>query len=178
MKEIAQKAGMANSMLTYHFKKKENLWKQSVAQLGKKLQERFIQIDSVLIDVEGMAALKAYTRQFIYFSAEYPEFYKIVFHEMCTKTARADWIIETVLAPLHRFFKKNSNAENGEKSTMGGFPIANMLSITVGAANVFFIHNYHLEKMYGVNPFDKEEIVKHADIVIELLFKNLDDIKG
>ena len=56
---------------------------------------------------------------------------------------------------------------------MGGFPIANMLSITVGAANVFFIHNYHLEKMYGVNPFDKEEIVKHADIVIEMLFQNI-----
>ena len=65
-----QKAGMANSMLTYHFKKKENLWKQAVTQLGKKLEERFIEIDGFLVDVEGMAALKAYTRQFIYFSAK------------------------------------------------------------------------------------------------------------
>jgi len=37
-------------------------------------------------DLKGIAALKTYIRQFVYFTAEHPEFHKVVFHEMCTQT--------------------------------------------------------------------------------------------
>ena len=167
---IAQKAGITNSLMNYHFEDKEDLWKQAVTQLGGKLTQRFIEVGTYFKDLEGISALKAYARQFIYFSAEHPAFYKIVFHEMCTQTERADWMVSNVLTPFHLLFTVASPSAEIPPSTFGGYPIANISSLLIGAANVFFIHAFQMEKMYGVNPFEKEEIEKHADIVIELLF--------
>ena len=96
-RDIALTAGITISLMNYHFDGKNDLWKQAVSHLGKKLTQRFIEVQGYFKDLKDIAALKAYTRQFIYFSAEHPEFYKIVFHEMCTKTERATWLIETIL---------------------------------------------------------------------------------
>lgn len=170
LKVIAQNVGIASSLMNYHFKNREDLWKQAVLHLGVKLKKRFEEIRGILKDLEGLPALKAYTRQFIYFSAEHPEFYKIVFHEMCTETERATWLIDHILAPVHQFFEKE-NIENQDGSLLfRGYSIASISSIIIGAANVFFIHAFQMRNMYGINPFDKKEIERHADTAIDLLF--------
>lgn len=169
-RDIAKKASITNSLMNYHFKSKEDLWQQAILQLGEKLKKRLLEVQGYFKDLEGLAALKAYTRQFIYFSAEHPEFYKVVFHEMCTQTERADWLIDTMLSPLHQMFGGVTTNPTSEIEKFRGYPIANISSIIIGAANVFFIHAFQIKKMYATNPFEKEEIEKHADIVIELLF--------
>ena len=169
-RDIALAAGITNSLMNYHFDGKEDLWKQAVTNLGEKLKKRLTEVQSYFKDLEGLAALKAYSRQFIYFSAEHPEFYKVVFHEMCTKTERAKWLIETILAPLHQLTESENNASIDGKLVFRGYPIANLFSILIGAANVFFIHSFQMENMYAIHPFDKKEIEQHADIVIELVF--------
>jgi len=172
LSSIAKGAGVANSLLTYHFNKKDDLWRRSVEHLISKLLARFTEVRGYFKDLEGVAAFKAYTRQFIYFSAEYPEFYKIVFHEMCTQTERASWLVQHILRPAHELYE-------GEelKGTLNfmGYSVANLSSIIIGASNVFFIHSFQMKEMYGVDPFAKEEIEKHADIVIDLLFAKFEE---
>ena len=172
-KEIAKKAGIANSLMNYRFDNKEDLWKQAVTELGKKLDKRFLEIQELFKDLQGVAALKIYTREFIYFCGEYPEFYKIVFHEMCTKTSRADWLIDNILRPINELFKQNADPTNTSHLAVNGIPVANISTIIMGAANVFFIQSYQVEKMYGINPFEPKEIEKHADIVVDLIFNSL-----
>ena len=169
-RDIAKKAGITNSLMNYHFDSKEDVWKQAISQLGEKLKQRYAEIQGYFKDLEGLAALKAYTRQFIYFSAEHPEFYKVIFHEMCTETERADWLVDTILKPLHQVFGGTETNPQTGTETFNGFPVANISSIIIGAANVFFIHAFQMKKMYATDPFEKVEIEKHADIVIELLF--------
>lgn len=169
-RDIAKKAGITNSLMNYHFDNKEDLWQQAILQLGEKLKKRLLEIQGYFKDLEGIAALKAYTRQFICFSAEHPEFHKVFFHEMCTQTERADWLIDTILSPLHQAFGGTNTNLQLNMEVFKGYPIANISSIIIGAANVFFIHAFQMKKMYDTNPFEKAEIEKHADIVIELLF--------
>ena len=170
MKAIADEAGFAKSLMNYHFGSKENLWKQAVSHLGAKLMKRFMEVQGYFKDLEGLAAMKAYTRQFIYFSAEYPEFYKLVFHEMCTRTERAAWLVETILAPAHYLYHGKKPEDEEGKQLFHGYPVANLSSIIIGVANVFFINAFQMEQMYGIDPFDQKEIELHADIVIDLLF--------
>lgn len=171
MKTIADEAGYSKSLMNYHFGNKENLWKQSILHLGSKLKQRLEEVHSYFKDLNGLAAVKAYTRQFIYFSAEHPELYKLVFHEMCTKTDRASWLMDNILKPIHTQFEMESKALDTEgELVFKDLPVANFSSIMIGAANVFFIHAFQMEKMYGIDPNKKSEIEKHADIVIDLLF--------
>ena len=169
-RDIASMADITNSLMNYHFDGKEDLWKQSVTHLGKKLTKRFLEIQSYFKDLEELSAMKAYTRQFIYFSAQHPEFYKIVFHEMCTKTKRAKWLIETILAPMHHLTEKANRKNTEGKMVFRGYPLPNLFSMIIGSANVFFIHVYQMENMYGIDSFDEKEIEQHADVVIDLLF--------
>lgn len=174
LKDIAQQVGIANSLMNYHFESKEDLWQQAVAQLGEKLKNRFKEIHFILQDIEGIAAVKAYTRQYIYFSAEHPEFFKIIFHEMCTATDRADWILSNILTPLNNLFVHNTAVSDKPTLNINGFPVANLTSIIIGASNIFFVYAFQMNKIYQINPFDQQEIEKHADIVVELLFKGLE----
>ncbi len=170
LKDIAKQANISNSLMNYHFENKEDIWRQAVLQLGDKLKARIVETQGYLKDLTGLAALKAFTRQFIYFSAEHPEFYKVIFHEMCTKTERAKWLVQNILSPLHYIFDgKNTTEENGMLN-FEGIPIANLSSIIIGAANTFFIHSFQMEEMYNVKPFNPKEIERHADIVIDLIF--------
>ena len=172
-KEIARKAGIANSLMNYHFQNKDDLWRQAVSQLGLKLEKRFEDVGVVLKDLNGVSALKAYTRQFIYFSAEHTEFHRIVFHEMCTQTERADWLIENIMTPLHNLYLKNADRTSTAHLAVNGIPVANISSIIGGASSTFFLYAHQIKKMYDVDPFEKSQIEKHADIVIELIFNSL-----
>ncbi len=170
LKNISEEVGYSKAVLHYHFGNKENLWKQAILHLNEKLIKRYEEVSTYFKDLEGLAALKAYTRQFIYFSAEYPEYYKLVFHEMCTKTERATWLIENISNPSEDWFQKENKKVKGIQLKFKDFPIANMSTILFGAVNTFFIHAFQMEKIYGIDPFDKAEIERHADIVIDLIY--------
>lgn len=167
---IAKEAGYTKAVLHYYFDNKENLWKKAFLHLNDKLIKRYEEMRNYFKDLEGLAALKAYTRQFVYFCAEHPEFYKMVFHEMCTKTERATWFIKNIHSTSDKWFLKENKKIKDKQLKFKGYPVANMSTILFGAANTFFIHAFQVEHLYGTNPFDKTEIEKHADIVIDLIY--------
>ena len=175
MNAIAEKAGYTKAVLHYHYDNKENLWKEAVLHLNAKLIKRYEEMQGYFKDLEGLAAMKAYTRQYIYFCAEHPEYYKMVFHEMCTKTERATWFLDNISSPSDQWFLKENKKINDNQLKFKGNPVANMSAILLGAANTFFIHSFQMEHMYGINPFDEAEIEKHADIVIDLIYARQQD---
>ena len=168
IKELAKRAGINTALLHYHFSDKQAIWEQSVAQSGKKLVQRFESVEGYFRDLEGAALAKAYNRQLIYFSAEFPAFHQIVFHEMCTQTERADWLYEKVLKPLiDQFLSKLVPFEKEEVTEQYK---TYMLSIIIGTATTFFTHSFQFKKRFGIDTFDKQEIEKYADFVNDLLF--------
>jgi len=175
MNAIAKEAGYTKAVLHYHFDTKDNLWKKAILHLNDKLIKRYEEMRGYFKDLEGLAALKAYTRQYVYFCAEHPEYHKIVFHEMCTKTKRATWFLDNVSSPSDQWYLEENKKVNDKQLKFKGYPIANMSTILYGAANSFFIHAFKMEHMYGINPFDKTEIEKHADIVIDLIYARRQD---
>lgn len=175
MNTIAKEAGYTKAVLHYHFDNKENLWKEAVLHLDKKLIQRYEEIRGYFKDLEGLALMKAYTRQYIYFCAEHPEYFKLVFHEMCTKTERATWLLEEILPNALNLYIGENKKIKDDKLIFKGYPVANISAILFGAANTFFINAFQMEQMFGVNPFEKAEIEKHADIVIDLLYSRYQD---
>ena len=76
--------------------------------LGEKLVERFEHIQSYYVDLKGTTALRAYARQYIYFLAENPPLYKIVFQEMGQDNWRSQFLIEQVLVLSYGLVKRVS----------------------------------------------------------------------
>lgn len=172
-RDIAQKAGISNGSMNYHFKSKEDLWRLAVLQMGETLKRDMEESHSFLKDLKGVEALKAYTRQYIYFSAKNPAFNQIIFHEMCTKTARAKWLTENILGPIYQLFDKDNSRVQDGLLVFKGYQVANLSSIIIGASSTFFINAFQMEELYGVDSFDEKEVKRHADMVIDLVFARL-----
>ncbi|MEM8862482.1 MAG: TetR/AcrR family transcriptional regulator [Chloroflexota bacterium] len=174
LNDVARQAGVKNlSVLNYHFGNKEDIWKQAITRLGKKLTDRLEQTSSVLQDVTGVQLMKAYMRQFIYFSAEHPDFHRMVALEMCARSDRTEWLVHTLLDPFHQVYEPMFNSPEFQESHLGQIPPANLSSFVIGAATTFFFQASQMEVQYGIDPFSPEEIEKHVDAVYQLFFPDL-----
>jgi len=136
--------------------------------LGDELLQHLKEIESYFKDLDGIPLMKAYNRQFIYFSARRPEFFKIAFHEICNESLRAEWLLDEVLDPIHQ--QASVRVTDNIPTDTSNISDAHFHSLSVGAANMFFSLSFQYKRQYGVDSFDKEEIDRYIDFVNDTIF--------
>ena len=174
LKDVAQKVGVTNPLISYRFENKEDLWKKAVSFLGEKLVDRFEHIKSYYVDLTGTMALRAYTRQYIYFLAENPALYKIIFQELGHDTWRSTYLIEQLFTPVIWFGEKSIETPLDSLKEFKTIPRANFISIIMGASSSFFMLSQLMRNQYGTEVFSKEQIEQHAKIVNNIIFSQFE----
>ena len=174
LKDVAQKVGVTNPLISYRFENKEDLWKKSMSFLGDKLVERFEHIKSYYVDLSGTMALRAYVRQYIYFLAENPALYKIIFQEMGKENWRSTYLIEQLFTPVIWFGEKSIESPMDDLKEFKTIPRANFISTIIGASSSFFMLAHLMKSQYEVDVFSKKEIEQHIDVVNNLIFKQFE----
>jgi len=169
VKQLGAEAGIAPSLFYYHFKDKVGLWKAALQLEAKQLAES-MKLESPTINPINF--LKKWMAAFIHFSAKHPEFHQVISYEMANPSPRADWLIEHILQPLHTDLEKQITVLQAA-SLIKKMPIANFVSIAIGAANIFFIQGYQMKKLYGVDVFEEVAINHHIETVIELFLNGI-----
>jgi TetR/AcrR family transcriptional regulator len=172
IKAISRQAGVAGSLLYYHYTNKEGIWKAAMQRLGEELRIEMAAIEKRFGDLDTIHFLKSWMRHFIFFSAKNPEFHQIIAYEMANPSPRADWLIENILGPLQAKFKTQS-VQLQQEGIIKYLPLANLNSIVIGAANIYFTQAYQMLKLYGVDVFKEEEMAIHADTVIDIFFNGI-----
>ncbi len=169
---LAQELGIANSLLNYYFENKEDLWKQSLSYGFRNMEEKLTDVFRNFKDLDGIPLLKVLMRQFVYSVAEFPEYFEVFNREMSVKSDRAKWIMDNLLLPFQekvdQLYLKEQ--ENGKIKKV---PIPNLSLITLGASQMFFVYRYFIQTKYGFDPFNKDEIEKHADTVVDVIFNGI-----
>lgn len=174
LKDVAQKVGVTNPLISYRFENKEDLWKKAVGCLGEKLVARFEHIQSYYIDLKGTTALRAYARQYIYFLAENPALYKILFQEMGQESWRSSFLIEEVFERVIWFGEKSIETPTEELKEFKTIPRANFISIMLGASSSFFMLAQLMKNQYGTDVFTQEQIEQHAEVVNKIIFQQFE----
>ena len=171
LKDVAQRVGVTNPLISYRFENKADLWKKSVLYLGDLLVNRFEAVQVNYIDLTGMPALQAYARQYIYFLAENPTLYKIIYQELGQETWRSSFIIEPLFTPVVWFGEKSIEGPMEELKEFKTIPRANFISIIMGASSSFFMLSHLMKSQYGTAVFEKDQIEQHVEVVNKLLFQ-------
>lgn len=172
LNSLANEAGVADSLLHYHFKNKKELWKKALEFVGKKIQEELDNTVPLIADLDGLQQMKVFNRQIVYISARYPEFQQIVVQEVFSKSERSKWLIEELLTPIYSHHERLRTQEQ-EKGTIKSIPSANLVSFMFGAITTFFARSYQMEAQFGIDSFDKEQVEQHAQIMNDLIFNGL-----
>jgi len=169
---ISKQANVDDSLLHYHFKTKENLWKKSLELAYADYIKDAQNVIKLFKDMDVLTFAKTSFRHSIHYNAKHPELYQIIFHEMTLKSDRSDWIIKNVLEPhtkkvylLHKTLKKEGLVKD--------FPLPNLVSIYMGAMNTFFVLHNQMQAQFDIDVYDEDQIDQHADVVIEIIFSSI-----
>ena len=169
---IAENAGMAQSMVYYHFKTKEQIWKAAIEQLMRDLGERFPLANDELKDLDPGNRLKVLVRRFVRMSALDISLSRIMIHEGTTPGPRLMWLAERFLKPGFEPFDQTV-AEGIRSGHLKDLPIYAVTHTIISAAAMTYCLAPVVEATHGVDLNDEVAMNELADSFLTILFDGL-----
>jgi len=168
-REIARRSGVTQGLLNYHFSSKDELWRAAVDGIFGELSDALDKRAEGLRGVDSLTVAKLLIRDFVYFSARYPQLHRIITQECKTDGPRMDWLVERHVRP--RFEQTTALfARLVEAGDVPDIPVAHLYYILTGAGPTMFVLAPECQRLSGLDPSAPEVIEAHADAVITLLF--------
>jgi TetR/AcrR family transcriptional regulator len=168
-REIAQRAGVTQPLLNYHYKSKDELWRAAVDSLFDALRRAMAERSHGLRGVDELTTTKLRVREFITFSARNPQLHRIITQECKADGPRMDYLVEQHVRPLYE-----STVELFEALKRDGIvppiPAPHLYYILTGAGPTMFVLGPECQRLSGLDPQSDEVIDAHADAVCTLLF--------
>ena len=170
-REIAERAGVTQPLVSYHYKSKDELWRAAVDSLFDALRAAAAERMHGLRGVDEVTVAKLRVREFITFSARNPELHRIITQESKADGPRMDYLVERHVRPLYE-----STVELFERLARDGavppIPAAHLYYILTGAGPTMFVLGPECRRLTGLDPTSDEVIEAHADAVCQLLFRS------
>ncbi|HEX7134737.1 MAG TPA: TetR/AcrR family transcriptional regulator [Iamia sp.] len=168
-REIAQRAGVTQPLLNYHFHSKDELWRAAIDGLFATLRQATAERVEGLRDVDPLTSAKLMVRDFITFSARNPQLHRIITQECKADGPRMDHLVEQHVRPLY-----DATIELFEQLAGDGavppIPAPHLYYILTGAGPSMFVLGPECRRLSGLDPTSDEVIEAHADAVCRLLF--------
>ncbi len=166
---IAERAGVQQPLLAYHFGSKEELWRVAVGQLFDDLTQSLGERIFGLRGVEHTAVAKLVVADFVRFSAAHPQLHRIIMQECKVDGERLEWLVEQHIRPLFE-----GAVAMLEPLVSAGkvrdVPAVHLYYLLTGAGATMFVLAPECRLLSGVDPLDPSEIERHVDAVVSMLF--------
>jgi len=166
---IAERAGVQQPLLTYHFGNKEELWRTAVGQLFVELARSLAERVAGLRGVDDETVAKLVVGDFVRFSATHPQLHRIIMQECKSEGDRLAWLVEQHIRPLYEAAVALLEPLR-EAGRVRDIPTAHLYYLLTGAAATIFVLAPECRLLTGVDPVDPSEVEHHVDAVISMLF--------
>lgn len=166
---IAERAGVQQPLLNYHFGNKEELWKAAVAQIFDELSRVMSERIAGLRGVDDLTVAKLVVADFVRFSAAHPELHRIIMQECKSEGARLVWLVENHIRPLFdaAVAMLTPLVETG---SIRDVPLPHLYYLLTGSAATMFVLAPECRLLSGVDPLDATEVEHHVEAVVSMLF--------
>ena len=166
---IAERAGVRQPLLTYHFGSKTELWRAAVGRLFEELARALTERVAGLRGVDEETVARLVVADFVRFSASHPELHRIIMQECKTEGDRLAWLVEAHIQPLYALavamFEPLVAA-----GKMRNVPAPHLYYLLTGAVATIFVLAPECRLLTGVDPVEPSEVERHVDAVISMLF--------
>ena len=149
---IAQKAGVTQPLIHYHYSNKLELWNAVIRSLFDTLTDELseLNVDEITPELSkkldqktAFNALSQLTGNFIAFSSLRPALAQIMFHEMSSPGIRAEFLRTNYVARLENQLRLLVNAATASNKSKREF--APLFAIYLGACMSPFLHASYIE---------------------------------
>ncbi|MBL8571151.1 MAG: TetR/AcrR family transcriptional regulator [Phreatobacter sp.] len=170
--QIAEAAGLTQSMVHYHFGTKTKLWEEAMRRLMRRRGRLFRATPADLAGLDPLGKLKVLTRRLIEANAANPDHVRIVVYEATTRSPRLKWLIDNFLAPGFGVFDQ-AVREAMDSGAMRRAPVHDITNAVTSAASLSFALHTIVKDMYGVDLGQQRAVASFSDTLIDILFDGL-----
>lgn len=167
-RDIAQRAGTDQGLVTYHFPSKDQLWRAAADRLfdilGSRLDDRL----ASLAQADPRERIRGAIREYVRWVAEHPEFFRFLVDEGNLSNARTRWLVDTHIKPRFEFLKEAGLAR---AAGIDAASVPHAFFALSGAAGLIFAVASNCRRLTGIDPRKRETIEAHADFVADLLVR-------
>lgn len=152
-------ARVQRGAVAYHFESKEALWKASVEQLVIRFGSHIDPLITTLQDLDGDARLRAIIAAIVRFSAETPEFNRLMVQEGRANTWRLQFLMDAFIRTRLGWFEEMVGILNDPHAYY----------MIVGSATLVFDVEHECQELFGVDPTDDAFIREHASHIADMI---------
>lgn len=170
MRDIGDRANLHYTLITYHFRNKEALWRATAEHF---FEEAVKQIEKEVPPVEGADPIDRTRHMFhavLQFSFANPDFYHFVIREGRENSPRLGWLTETFVAPLMKAIVPQIEAAQLD----GDLPNANPILLyyfMLGITTTFRALGAEMHYHSGISPTDPDCMNAYWRLVEQIVFK-------
>lgn len=168
---IATEAGLQHTLVTYHFKGKEGLWRAAISSILTDYAAAFQVRLEGLRGVDDVTKLRLIHEDFIRFSAQKLNFHRMMSHVASAPSRQLDWLVDEYLrrtfdsrAELIRSAQKMGRYVEGDPY--------HLEYIFIGAVTRIFMLGAEVEKIMGRSPYDPAFVDEHVRVCLALFFRD------
>ena len=163
-RDIAERAGITQGLLTYHFKSKEELWRAVVDHMFADLNVRLDAEDAKLdrAAISETERRREAVRNYVRFAAERPEQFQIMMDAGKSENDRMAWMVEHHLTRQYNRFSNDGGVEAQKMR-------AHVYYILAGAGSVVFAVAPEVRALTGQEPHTQQFVEDHANFLADLL---------
>jgi TetR/AcrR family transcriptional regulator len=168
---IAAAAGLQHTLVTYHFKGKEGLWREAISSILADYAANFTARLEGLRGVDDLTKLRLIHEDFIRFSATHLPFHRMMSHVASAPSRQLDWLVEAYLR--HTFDSRAALIRSAQLlgRYVEGDPY-HLEYIFIGAVTRIFMLGAEVEKIMGRSPYDPAFVEEHVRICLGLFFRD------
>lgn len=169
---IAQRAGVKQPLLNFHFGGKEGLWGAVVERAYASAGEVWLRAQAEQASHTPLERLKALLRAFASINIRYPLAHGLVFMEVAQAGPRLQWLVDRYMRPFHEALDQ-AIEECTQAGLMKRYPkehaslmMTGMLTAVQASANMG-------QLIYQCGPMSTEQAQAHAEQAIDALLHGM-----
>ncbi|MBT0586300.1 TetR/AcrR family transcriptional regulator [Alteromonas oceanisediminis] len=167
--DVASDSGIKVPLIVYHFKNKEELWKECVNNVFEKLDKALAKMFNQINELSGADYIRALLKGYIQSTAEAPEYMRLLFIEGTLPSDRLTWLVDT-----HQRRQSDMIMDIIRQAQAAGIfkrvDVIHAKYILASAVGAPFVLAPEFALMTGKSAMQQEVIDTHVETCMTLLF--------
>ncbi len=168
-RDIAERAGVHHPLITYHFKNKEQLWREATDRIFREFNVSLVKAMDEIPDIDPKAKAETFVRTYLHYSRSQPALHRIILQEANCPSERLDWLVEHHLRPLYDEVHTAIAGMQQIGIVPAGSPalLFNMIRVCAGGLVALKLE---LKQTSDIDLDSDEQIAELADLIIRVFF--------
>lgn len=168
-RNIGRRAGIHNTLLTYHFLNKEALWRATAEHFFGEIAAQLSQTAADDPSLSPMEKLREEFHSFFKFIIARPDFHQFMIRESQPGNPRLPWLVETFITPIMGRTVPLIQAVQQDGRLPQGHPVL-VYYFLVSVLTVLSAHSAEIELHSGVNPLESTRAGEYWDLIDRMVF--------